>query len=48
VLCLLLAPLALTWYLGLRLTHHELVDEVHRMLGKIKTQINQFRPASSN
>lgn len=48
VLCILLAPLALTWYVGLRLTRHALVDEVHRMLGKIKTQIRQFRPLSSN
>jgi O-antigen/teichoic acid export membrane protein len=48
VLCLLLAPLALTWYVGLRLTRHELVGEVHRMLDKIKTQIRQLRPASSN
>jgi len=38
-LLILAAPLAAVWYGMLRLTRHELVDEVHRMLGSVKAKL---------
>jgi len=48
VLCIMLVPLALIWYLALRLTGHELVHEVHRLGGQLKARVFNARPVSSN
>ncbi|MEF9926318.1 MAG: oligosaccharide flippase family protein [Massilia sp.] len=37
-------PLAAVWYLLLRLTRHELVDEVHRLAAPIKARLALLRP----
>jgi len=39
-LSVLLLPLAAVWYLGLRLTNHVLLDEVHQMAASIKSRIS--------
>ena len=42
---LVMAPvLALVWYAMLRITHHELVDEVHRLAAPIKARLALLRP----
>lgn len=42
---LLMAPvLATVWYLMLRITHHELVGEVHRLAAPIKARLALLRP----
>ena len=38
-LAILLMPLVATWYAALRLTRHELVDEVHHMAAGVKARI---------
>ena len=43
-LLILLLPLAVVWYLMLRLTRHALVDEVHRLAAPIKTRLALLRP----
>ena len=46
---LLLGPvLAAIWYLLLRLTHHELVGEVHRLAAPIKTRLALLRADTSD
>lgn len=42
-LLIMFLPLALVWYVALRLTQHVLVDEVHRMGIVVKTRIMQLR-----
>lgn len=42
---LIIGPLlAAVWYLLLRLLHHELVDELHRLAKPIKTRLAMLRP----
>lgn len=43
-LLVMAAPLALVWYAMLRITHHELVDEVHRLAAPIKARLALLRP----
>jgi O-antigen/teichoic acid export membrane protein len=43
-LLLIAPPLAAFWYLLLRLTRHELVEEVHRLAAPIKTRLALLRP----
>ena len=37
-------PLAVTWYLLLRATRHELVGEVHRLAAPLKARLALLRP----
>jgi O-antigen/teichoic acid export membrane protein len=43
-LLIMALPLALTWYLLLRATRHELVGEVHRLATPIKARLALLRP----
>jgi O-antigen/teichoic acid export membrane protein len=43
-LLVMLLPLAVTWYLLLRATHHELVGEVHRLAAPLKARLALLRP----
>ncbi|MBB6134301.1 O-antigen/teichoic acid export membrane protein [Massilia aurea] len=43
-LLIMALPLAAVWYLLLRLTRHELVDEVHRLAAPIKARLALLRP----
>lgn len=43
-LLIMLLPLAMIWYLMLRLTRHVLVDEVHRLVAPIGTRLGLLRP----
>lgn len=43
-LLLIGAPLAAIWYLLLRLTHHELLAELHRLAAPIRTRLALLRP----
>jgi O-antigen/teichoic acid export membrane protein len=45
-LLIMALPLAAVWYLLLRLTRHELVDEVHRLAAPIKARLALLRPNS--
>jgi hypothetical protein len=37
-------PLAVVWYLLLKATRHELLDELHRLAGPIKARLALLRP----
>jgi O-antigen/teichoic acid export membrane protein len=43
-LLIMMLPLAAAWYALLRLTHHELVEEVHRLAAPIKARLALLRP----
>jgi len=43
-LLVLALPLAVTWYLLLRVTRHELVGEVHRLAAPLKARLALLRP----
>ncbi|RYE89381.1 MAG: hypothetical protein EOO78_33260 [Oxalobacteraceae bacterium] len=43
-LLVMLTPLALFWYLMLRVTRHELLDEVHRMAATVKMRLGRLLP----
>jgi len=43
-LLVMLTPLALFWYLMLRVTRHELLEEVHRMAATAKMRLGRMLP----